>query len=67
MSGGALICLTVLLEHLQIPMEGLPIAGILVMIIDFFATGFKVASGHMEMLHQADHLEMMEKEVLRQR
>ena len=66
-SGGALICLTVLLEHLQIPMEGLPIAGILVMFIDFFATAFKIASGHMEMLRQADHLGLLDKEVLRQR
>ncbi|MBP5654701.1 MAG: cation:dicarboxylase symporter family transporter [Clostridiales bacterium] len=64
-SGGVLICLGVIMTQLNIPGEGLAIAGTLALILDFFSTGAKVASQHMEMILQADHLGMLDREVLR--
>ncbi|MBR4514983.1 MAG: cation:dicarboxylase symporter family transporter [Lachnospiraceae bacterium] len=66
-SGGVLVTLSILISQLGLPMDGLPIASILIMFLDFFITGAKVASHHMEMILQADHLNMIDLEVLRKK
>ena len=64
-SGGALICLGIIMGRLNIPSEGLAIAGTLALIIDFIITGAKVLAHHFEMILQSDHLQMIDKEILR--
>ena len=64
-SGGALVCLSILMTQLGIPMAGLPVAGILAMLLDFSTTGAKVTAQHLEMIMQAKHLKMIDMEVLR--
>lgn len=64
-SGGALICLGILMTQLKIPSEGIAIAGTISLALDFFSTGAKVLGQHLEMLYQAGHLGMLDKEILR--
>ncbi len=64
-SGGALICLGLMMTQLGIPMEGLALAGTLALVLDFFTTGAKVAGQHMEMILQAGHLKLLDTETLR--
>ena len=64
-SGGALICLSIMMTQLGIPMEGMAIAGTLALILDFFTTGAKVVGQHMEMVLQAGHLKLLSVETLR--
>lgn len=64
-SGGALLCLTILLSQLGVPMEGLAAAGILALVLDFVVTGAKVAGQHLEMVLQARHLGMLDLDTLK--
>jgi Na+/H+-dicarboxylate symporter len=64
-SGGVLICLGILMTQLNIPSEGIAIAGTISLALDFFSTGAKVLGQHLEMLQQAEHLGMLDKEILR--
>lgn len=66
-SGGALICLGILMTQLNIPSEGLAVAGSLALLLDFFSTGAKVLGQHLEMTLQAGKLEMIDVEVLRRK
>ena len=66
-SGGALICLGILMTQLNIPSEGIAVAGTLAMILDFISTAAKVLGQHLEMTLQAHKLEMIDLEVLRRR
>ena len=64
-SGGVLISLGIILTQLNIPAEGLAVAGTLALILDFFSTGAKVMGQHLEMVLQADHLGMLDRDILR--
>ena len=52
-SGGMLVCIGMLMTQLNIPMEGIAIAGILGIVTDFIATGFKIGISHLELLLEA--------------
>ena len=64
-TGGTLICLGIIMSQLNIPSQGLAIAGTLSLVLDFLITGSKVMSHQFEMIMEADHLEMIDKEILR--
>ena len=64
-SGGGLVCITVMMAQLGIPESALAIASIMNMILDFFGTGFKITGIHQEMILQAHHLKCIDEEVLR--
>ncbi len=64
-SGGVLVSLGIILAQLNIPAEGLAVAGTLALILDFFSTGSKIAGQHLEMILQADHLDMLDRNILR--
>ena len=56
--------LSVIMAQLLIPSEGLVIGAALVMIMDFMCTGGRVFLLHLEMLLQADSLDLIDREVL---
>ena len=60
-----MVCLGILMAQLNIPSEGLAIAGTLALVLDFFCTAAKVLGQHLEMTLQACKLEMIDLEVLR--
>ena len=64
-SGGTMICLNIMLNALGIPLDGLAIASVLALIFDFISTGSYIAMRHMEMVIQAGHLNLLDREVLR--
>lgn len=64
-SGGVLVSLGIILAQLIIPAVGLAVAGTLALILDFFSTGSKIAGQHLEMILQADHLDMLDRNILR--
>ena len=41
------------------------VAGLLSLVLDFVATGFSLGLRHLELLQQADRLDMLDHEVLR--
>ena len=64
-SGGVLICLNLLMNYLNIPVEGLALGGTLALLIDFFATGTKIVAIQMEIVIQADHFNKLDTSKLR--
>jgi len=64
-SGGTMICLNIMLNALGIPLSGLAIASVLALVFDYISTGSYIAMRHMEMVIQAGHLDLLDKEVLR--
>lgn len=63
-SGGTLICIGLLLSEFGIPADCLGIAATLVIVADFFLTAGKIVTFHMDMILDADHLGVLNKEVL---
>ncbi len=63
-SGGILVVTGVLMTQLNIPGDGLIVAGLLGMILDFVGTGFRIGLIHFELLLRADHLGMWNRSVL---
>lgn len=66
-SGGAMVCLTILFAQLGIPAQGLGLAGVIATILDFPSTAAKVTGQLMEMTVQAGHLDMLDVNILRNR
>ncbi len=64
-TGGILVSLGIIMSQLNIPSQGLAIAGTLALILDFLITGSKVMAHHFEMVLQAGHQEMLDQEILR--
>ncbi len=64
-SGGALVCIGILLTQLGIPGEALAAAGILSIVIDFIETGFGIGLRELELVLQADAAGMLDPETLR--
>ena len=64
-SGGVLVSLGIIFSQLNIPNEGLAIAGTLALIMDFIICASKIVSHQFEMIVQADHLAMIDKDILR--
>ena len=64
-SGGAMVCLTILFTQLGIPLEGLGLAGVIATIMDFPSTAAKVTGQLMEMTVQAAHLDILDVNILR--
>ena len=63
-SGGMLVVTGMLMLQLNIPSEGLAIAGLLSIIMDFIATASKIGITHYEMIIQAYKLNMLDRSVL---
>ncbi|MDO5134187.1 MAG: cation:dicarboxylase symporter family transporter [Eubacteriales bacterium] len=63
-SGGMLIVTGILMVQLGVPKDGLAVAGLLGMILDFAGTGVRVGICHLEILLRADHLKMWDRSVL---
>ena len=66
-TGGSMACVGILIKQLGFPGEAMAIAGLLSLILDFVATGFGLGLRHLELILQADHLGMLNHEVLRKR
>ena len=66
-SGGMLVCVGILMAQLNIPAGGLAVAGILGIVLDFISTGAKVGLSHMELLLQAAHLDLLDRDILQRR
>ena len=64
-TGGTMACVGILIKQLGLPGEVMAIAGLLSLVLDFIATGFSLGLRHLELLLQADHLDMLDYEVLR--
>ena len=63
-SGGMLVVTGVLMTQLNIPEQGLVVAGLLSMILDFVGTGLRIGIMHFEILLRADHLKMLDRSAL---
>ena len=63
-SGGMLVVLGILLSQLGVPTEGLAAAGLIGIVADFAATAVKIAITHLELLRQAEHLDMLDRKLL---
>ena len=63
-SGGYIVLIGMLMIPLNIPQDGLTVAGILALIMDFPATAFTIGIGHLELLLDAAHLQLWKREVL---
>ena len=63
-SGGTLISLGIILTQLNLPGEGLAIAGILAIINDFITTGFKIGISSLEIMQEAKHLDKLNPDVV---
>ena len=64
-SGGAMVCLSILFTQLGIPLEGLGLAGVIATVMDFPSTAAKLVGQVAEMTVQADHLGMLDVSILR--
>ena len=63
-SGAVLVCLGLVLSQFNIPGEALSIAGTLAILLDFPTTGARVALQQLQTTRMADHLGMIDKEIL---
>ena len=64
-TGGSMACVGILIRQLGLPGEAMAVAGLLSLVLDFVATGFNLGMRHLELLLQADHLDMLDQEVLK--
>ena len=64
-AGGNISCLSVMMIQLHIPAEGLALGVALAMFLDFICTGARIPILHMELALQADHMGLIDPEVLR--
>ena len=64
-TGGTMACVGILIKQLGLPGEAMAVAGLLSLVLDFVATGFSLGLRHLELLLQADRLDMLDHEVLR--
>ena len=67
MSGGGIACIAILIAYLGIPEEGLAMAATVTVLLDFVCTGARVSTLHLEMLLQANRLDLLDRETLRKK
>jgi Na+/H+-dicarboxylate symporter len=63
-SGGPLVIIGMLMIQLNIPHEGLAIAGILALVLDFPSTSIGIGMKHLELVLQASHLQLWERDTI---
>ena len=63
-SGGMLVCVGRVFSQLGLPSAGLSVAGLLLMILDFILTGFKIGITHDMCLRSADKMGMVNRDIL---
>ena len=66
-SGGGIACMSILLAYLGIPEEGLAMGAAVTVLMDFICTGARVTTLHLEMLLQANRLDLLDRETLRKK
>ena len=66
-AGGSISCMSVMMVQLHIPAEALAIGVALGMFLDFICTGTRIPLLHMELILQADHMGLIDYEVLRKK
>lgn len=64
-AGGALACFSILSSQLGIPEESLPLMATLNVLLDFICTGSKLGMMHLELILEADKLDLLDREMLR--
>ena len=64
-SGGMLVVTGMLMTQLNIPHDGLAVAGLLSMVLDFVGTMIRIGVMHQEILLRAAHLNMWDRSVLK--
>lgn len=64
-TGGTMACVGILIKQLGLPGEVMAISGLLSLVLDFVATGFSLGLRHLELLLQAEHLGMLDHDMLR--
>ena len=63
-AGGTLACIGIMLTQLGVEGQALAISGVLIMLLDFIATGTRLGMLHMELALQADYLGLLDKDIL---
>lgn len=63
-SGSMLACISMIMTQIGMPATGLPIAGLLGIILDFFMTSTKIGITHLELVLDADHLGVLDRSIL---
>jgi Na+/H+-dicarboxylate symporter len=63
--GGGIACYTLLFRQVGIPLEALPLAIAIDIVADFITTATNVSVLHIQLLHAAKKLGMLDKEILR--
>ncbi|MDO5845488.1 MAG: cation:dicarboxylase symporter family transporter [Methanocorpusculum sp.] len=63
--GGGIACYSILFLQLGIPVEALGIAVVLEIVLDFVSTALNMAAVPADLLHVADKLDLVDKEVMR--
>ena len=66
-SGGGIACMSILLAYLGIPEEGLAMGAAVTVLMDFICTGARVTTLNLEMLLQANRLDLLDRETLRKK
>ncbi len=66
-SGGMLIVLGLIMKQFGIPGENLGIAATMTLIMDFITTTARIAAIHMEVLGEAGHFKLLNKEILKRK
>ena len=61
-AGGTLACIGIMLTQLGVEGQALAISGVLIMLLDFIATGTRLGMLHMELALQADYLGLLDKD-----
>ena len=64
-TGGTMACVGILIKQLGLPGEVMAVSGLLSLVLDFIATGFSLGLRHLELILQADHLGMLDRDKLR--
>ena len=65
-AGGMISCLSVLLLQLGIPSEGVALAASLMILLDMICTATRILLLHLELILQADRLDLLDRERLRE-
>ena len=63
-SGGMVICLGLIMKQFGIPDTNLGLAATLTLILDFITTATRIASNHMEVVEEAGHFKMLNRDIL---
>ena len=65
-TGGNMACIGILIRQIGFPGQSMAVAGLLALVLDFVSTGFSLGLRHLELILQAEHLGMLDHDVLRE-